>query len=121
MGDAGAATEGTDDGEATEASDDIVRLTVPAEGDFVAIVRLIVQAVAARSGCTDDTRSRLRAAVGSAFFELAHDVGPEGAVLVELEVDPAGVAVDLTGLSSGTGNGPRRTVRVEVDHPPLPG
>lgn len=101
---------------------DLVRLTVPAEDDFVALVRLTVQAIAARSGCLDDARSRLRAAVGSAFFDLVHELGGEGSVRVELRVDPQRVVVDLAGVG-GAGelvDARRRTVHVEVEHPPLP-
>lgn len=119
VGDA-APTEGIDDAPATAVSGDVVRLTVPAEADFVAVVRLTVQAIAARSGCTDDARSRLRAAVGSAFFELAHEVGAGGTVRVELQVDPARVVVDLAGLPPSGGDDVRRSVHVEVEHPPLP-
>jgi hypothetical protein len=83
---------------AASAPDDLVRLTVPAEADFVAVVRLTVQAIAARAGCTDDERSRLRAAAGTAYFEAAADAGPEGTVLVELHTEGHRVLVGLTAV-----------------------
>lgn len=116
VGDA-APTEGFDDARTTAVSADVVRLTVPAEADHVAVVRLTVQAIAARSGCSDDARSRLRAAVGTAFFELVHEVGAGGAVRVELQVDPDRLVVDLTGLTSSGDEDARRSVHVEVEHP----
>ncbi len=117
VGDA-APTEGFDDARTPAVPTDVVRLTVPAEADYVAVVRLTVQAIAARSGCTDDARSRLRAAVGAAFFELVHEVGTGGAVRVELQVDPTRLVVDLAGRAP-SGDGARRTVHVEVEHPPV--
>jgi hypothetical protein len=99
--------------------DDLIRLTVPAELDFVAVVRLTAQAVAARCGCTDDARSRLVAATGSAFFELADETGPGGSVLVELHTDDDRVLVELTARPApgdGVEPGGRRTVHVAVEH-----
>jgi hypothetical protein len=103
--------------------DDLIRLTVPTEPDFVAVVRLTVQAVAARCGCTDDARSRLVAAAGSAFFDLAVEAGSGGSVLVELHTDDDRVLVDLTARPApGNGDDPlgRRTVQVEVEDPSDP-
>lgn len=105
---------------ALRGTDDVVRLTVPSEADFVAVVRLTVQAVAARAGCTDDARSRLRAAAGAAFFELAAEAGPSGSVVVELRTEGERVGVDLTAVPPG-GAAPGavgRSVHVDCELPP---
>jgi len=55
------------------APDTTIRLRVPAEEDFVSLLRATVRVVAGRLGCSDDARSRLQAATGRAFFALLED------------------------------------------------
>lgn len=58
----------------------VIRLRVPAEEDFVSLLRATVRVVAGRVGCSDDARSRLQAGVGRAFFALLEDAATVGAV-----------------------------------------
>jgi hypothetical protein len=80
-----------------------VRVEVPASGRFVQVLRNVVAAVAARSGCSVEVLSDLRLAVDEAVTRLLHDAsgaeaviiharnaGPAVSVTVALRVDPAG-------------------------------
>jgi serine/threonine-protein kinase RsbW len=80
-----------------------VRVEVPASGEFVQVLRNVVAAVAARSGCSVEILSDLRLAVDEAVTRLLHDAagadavivharhsGPTVSVTVALSVDPAG-------------------------------
>lgn|GEM_PF-4157090 len=59
--------------------DAVIRLRVPAEEDYVSLLRATVRVVAGRVGCSDDARSRLQAGVGRAFFALLEDATTVGA------------------------------------------
>jgi Histidine kinase-like ATPase domain len=80
-----------------------VRVEVPASGEFVHVLRNVVAAVAARSGCGVEVLSDLRLAVDEAVTRLLHDASGAEAVIVHvrhaertvsvtvaLRVDPAG-------------------------------
>lgn len=60
------------------AADAVIRLRVPAEEDYVTLLRAAVRVVAGRVGCSDDARSRLQAGTGRAFFALLEDAGTIG-------------------------------------------
>lgn len=64
---------------ATTEPEAVIRLRVPAEEDFVSLLRATVRVVAGRVGCSDDARSRLQAGVGRAFFALLEDAATVGA------------------------------------------
>lgn len=100
----------------TEASDPTaIRLAVPAQPDFVQVVRVAVRVVAGRAGCSDDARSRLQAAVGTAFFELIDRSTADarviatltdggGRLFAELSAEPRSSPLDPTsvaGLADG--------------------
>jgi hypothetical protein len=72
-------------GEGDEHADDIV-LTVPGEPDFVSLVRIAARIVAGRAGHDADARSRLQAAVGTAFFALTEEASADSAVAMHLRV-----------------------------------
>jgi hypothetical protein len=59
---------------------EVIRLRVPAEPDFVSVLRVAARAVAGRAGRLDDARTRLSAAVGVAFFAIT-DHAPPGATV----------------------------------------
>jgi serine/threonine-protein kinase RsbW len=80
-----------------------VRVEVPASGEFVHVLRNVVAAVAARSGCSIDVLSDLRLAVDEAVTRLLHDATAAESVVVlasrsdatveitvALRADPAG-------------------------------
>jgi YbbR domain-containing protein len=71
-----------------------VRVEVPASGEFVQILRNVVAAVAARSGCSVEVLSDLRLAVDEAVTRLLHDASGADAVLVH--VRHAGTTVSVT-------------------------
>lgn len=60
------------------ASDAVIRLRVPAEEDYVSLLRATVRVVSGRLGCSDDARSRLQAGTGRAFFALLEDASTIG-------------------------------------------
>ncbi len=64
-----------------------IRLTVPAQPDFVAVLRVAARVLAGRAGREDDARTRLQAAVGTAFFAITERVGSTGVVVAELRSD----------------------------------
>lgn len=73
---------------AGQARDDerTIRLEVPALVDHVSLVRGTVRVVAGRVGAPDDTRSRLQAAAGHAFFALLDAVDHDRTATVAVEV-----------------------------------
>jgi anti-sigma regulatory factor (Ser/Thr protein kinase) len=94
--------------------DEAIRLTVPAQPDFVQVVRVAVRVVSGRAGCSDDARSRLQAAVGAAFFEVVDRAGDghvratltdeDGRLVVAISGEPPSAALDPTsvaGLADG--------------------
>lgn len=90
----------------------VIRLRVPAEEDYVSLLRATVRVVAGRVGCSDDARSRLQAGVGRAFFALLEDAATVGAtatltvtwdedrVVAEVTCDPAPASPVLTTIDS---------------------
>jgi hypothetical protein len=60
-----------------------VRVEVPASGEFVQVLRNVVAAVAARSGCSVEVLSDLRLAVDEAVTRLLHDATGADAVIVQ--------------------------------------
>lgn len=72
-----------------------IRLTVPAQPDYVQVVRIAVRVVAGRAGCTDDARSRLQAAAGAAFFELIDRAAPTATIVTALTTEPERMVVAL--------------------------
>ena len=73
-----------------------IRLTVPAQPEFVQVVRVAVRVVSGRAGCSDDARSRLQAAVGAAFFEVVDRVDGSSHVATKLVVEPERIVIELT-------------------------
>lgn len=80
----------------TATNRDVIRLTVPAEDDFVAVLRVAVRVAAGRAGGGDDTRSRLTATVGSAFFALLRAAGASGSITTEIRVDDGRITLEMT-------------------------
>ncbi|MFP5256209.1 MAG: hypothetical protein ACLGI8_10210 [Acidimicrobiia bacterium] len=90
----------------------VIRLRVPAEEDYVSLLRATVRVLAGRVGCSDDARSRLQAGVGRAFFALLEDAATVGAtatltvtwdedrVVAEVICQPAPTAPVLTSIDS---------------------
>lgn len=90
----------------------VIRLRVPAEEDYVSLLRATVRVVAGRVGCSDDARSRLQAGVGRAFFALLEDAATVGAtaaltvtwdedrVSAEVACDPPPASPVLTTIDS---------------------
>ena len=74
---------------------ELVRLTVPARQDFVQVVRVAVRVAAGRAGCSDDARSRIQAAVGTAFFALVERSRDEAQVVTALSLEPGRLVVEL--------------------------
>lgn len=73
----------------------VIRLSVPAEADFVQVVRVAVRVVAGRAGCSDDARSRLQAAVGAAYFGVLDRARPEASIAATLRIGDARIEVEL--------------------------
>jgi serine/threonine-protein kinase RsbW len=71
-----------------------VRVEVPASGEFVQVLRNVVAAVAARSGCSVDVLSDLRLAVDEAVTRLLHDASGADALIVQ--VRRTGPVVNIT-------------------------
>lgn len=94
------------------APDSVIRLRVPAEEDYVSLLRATVRVVAGRLGCSDDARSRLQAATGRAFFALLEDPATIGGtvcltvtwddarVTAEVRCDPAPTVPVLTSVDA---------------------
>ncbi len=73
-----------------------LRLTVPAEANFVPLLRVTVRMSAGRVGWSDDLRARAQAGVGAAFFVLVPDDAPQHRVELTVEVDPDGLHLVLS-------------------------
>ena len=73
-----------------------LRLTVPAEADYVPLLRVTVRMSAGRVGWSDDLRARAQAGVGAAFFALVPDDTPEHEVELRVEVAPDELHLVLT-------------------------
>lgn len=71
-----------------------VRVEVPASGEFVQVLRNVVAAVAARSGCSVEVLSDLRLAVDEAVTRLLHEASGADAVIVQAR--RSGPAVNIT-------------------------
>lgn len=65
-----------------------LRLTVPAEADFVPLLRVTVRMGTGRVGWSDDLRARAQAGVGAAFFALVPDDEPDHHVELIVELTP---------------------------------
>ena len=65
-----------------------LRLVVPAEADFVPLLRVTVRMGAGRVGWSDDLRARAQAGVGAAFFALVPDDDPDRSVELTVELAP---------------------------------
>lgn len=63
-----------------------LRLVVPAEADFVPLLRVTVRMGVGRMGWSDDLRARAQAGVGAAFFALVPEDEPDHRVVLEIEV-----------------------------------
>lgn len=74
---------------------ELVRLTVPARQEFVQVVRVGVRVAAGRAGCSDDARSRIQAAVGTAFFALVERSNDDVQVLTTLSLEPGRLSVEM--------------------------
>ncbi|MET0727725.1 MAG: hypothetical protein ABWZ76_05450, partial [Acidimicrobiales bacterium] len=74
-----------------------IRLTVPAQADFVALLRVTARVVAGRVGFADDARSRLQAAVGDAFFTMLEGAEATSSIVATLHAASGTVTVELTG------------------------
>ena len=74
-----------------------VRLTVPAQPDFVTLLRVTARVVAGRVGLADDARSRLQAAVGDAFFTMLNGAESTSAIVATLHAMAGSVVIELTG------------------------
>jgi anti-sigma regulatory factor (Ser/Thr protein kinase) len=72
-----------------------VRVEVPASGEFVHVLRNVVAAVAARSGCGVEVLSDLRLAVDEAVTRLLHDANGADAVIVQVRQADRTVSVTV--------------------------
>jgi hypothetical protein len=72
-----------------------LRLTVPAEADFVRLLRVTVRMGAGRMGWSDDLRAKAQAGVGAAFFALVPDDDPASSVELTVEMGPDELHMDL--------------------------
>ena len=82
-------------------AEDVIRLQVPAQEDYVSLLRATARVVAGRLGCPDDARTRLQAATGIAFFALLEDVAAAGiadpgAVRLQVSWDDDRVTAELS-------------------------
>lgn len=73
-----------------------IRLSVPAEADYVSVLRVATRAVAGRAGQSDDARSRLQALTGAAFFAVAEGATTGSAVVAVLHATPDRIDVTLS-------------------------
>lgn len=93
-----------------------IRLTVPAQPDFVAVLRVAARVLAGRAGREDDPRTRLQAAVGTAFFAITERVGSTGVVVAELRADADRVEMTLLVEPGAPGLDPDDTSMLGTDH-----
>lgn len=73
----------------------VIRLSVPAEPDFVAVLRVVARLIAGRSGHHEDARMRLQAAAGTAFFAVLEGAPRDSTVVALLSADPERVELTL--------------------------
>lgn len=78
-----------------------IRLSVPATADFVSVLRVASRVLAGRAGRRADARSRLQAAVGTAFFAIVDRAAPGTSVVTLLAADAD--KVELTFLLEPSG------------------
>lgn len=93
-----------------------IRLTVPAQPDFVAVLRVAARVLAGRAGREDDARTRLQGAVGTAFFAITRRVGPSGVVVAELRADADRVEMTLLVEPGAPGLEPADVADLGTDH-----
>jgi len=84
----------------TRRASDEIRLTVPAEVDYVSVLRVATRVVAGRAGFDDDGRSRLLAAAGAAFFALVRDAAATGSVTSLMRTSRHRVVLELSASSA---------------------
>jgi serine/threonine-protein kinase RsbW len=80
-----------------------VRVEVPASGEFVHVLRNVVAAVAARSGCSIDVLSDLRLAVDEAVTRLLHDGKAAESVVVLASRSDASVEITVALRADSSG------------------
>ncbi len=73
-----------------------VRVEVPASGEFVHVLRNVVAAVAARSGCSVEVLSDLRLAVDEAVTRLLHDASDAESIIVQAQRSGGNVEITVT-------------------------
>ena len=78
-----------------------VRVSVPAAGGYLQVVRNVVAAIAARAGCSIDVLADLRLAVDEAATRLLHDVPDADALVVEAQRAPDELAVTVAVRGDG--------------------
>lgn len=93
-----------------------IRLTVPAEPDFVAVLRVAARVLAGRAGREDDARTRLQAAAGTAFLAITERVGSTGVVVAELRADADRVEMTLVVEPRAPGLDPADVADLATDH-----
>lgn len=93
-----------------------IRLTVPAQPDFVAVLRVAARVLAGRAGREDDARTRLQAAVGAAFFAITERGRSTGVVVAELRSDADRVEITLLVEAGTPGLEPADVVDLGTDH-----
>lgn len=93
-----------------------IRLTVPAQPEFVAVLRVAARVLAGRAGRDDDARSRLQAAVGTAFFAITERTGATGEVVAELHADIDRVEMTLLVDAGSPGLEPGDVSGLGTDH-----
>ena len=93
-----------------------IRLTVPAQPDFVAVLRVAARVLAGRAGREDDARSRLQAEVGAAFFAITERVWSTGNVVAELRADADRVEMTLLVEAGAPGLEPADVAQLGTDH-----
>ena len=74
---------------------DTIRMTVPSNPDLAPVVQVATAVLARRADLSDEQVATARAAVATAFTELAAGAGAGPAVDVELRVDATTLSVRL--------------------------
>jgi len=98
--------------EPADAPPDVVRLTLPPDGDLAPVLEVAMAVLGRRQRLADTVIEAGRAAISAAFAEVAQAVDPHP-VEVELAVEPGRLQVRLRG------GGADRTVTLPaVPHPP---
>ncbi len=93
-----------------------IRLTVPAQADFVSVLRVASRALAGRAGRRDDARTRLQAAVGTAFFAIVEGAPADSSVVAVLSPGPERVELTLLVDPAGTPLDPAHVANLGVEH-----